>query len=69
MGLSVLIVIIASLVLGLILGAVLTRPRRWDLHVCVDDPAREVDDPAREPADGTAGTPGTGGAKAPRAPA
>ncbi|MFI6513082.1 hypothetical protein ACIBCT_36240 [Streptosporangium sp. NPDC050855] len=62
MGLSILIVIIASLVLGLILGAVLTRPRRWDLHVCVDDAARE-------PAHGTAGTPGTRGAKAPRTPA
>lgn len=34
MGLSILIVIIASV----ILGAILTRPRRWDLHICVDDP-------------------------------
>ncbi|MET8054987.1 hypothetical protein ABZU75_46220 [Streptosporangium sp. NPDC005286] len=38
MGLSILIVIIASVILGVILGAILTRPRRWDLHICVDDP-------------------------------
>lgn len=40
MGLSILIVIIASMILGVILGAILTRPRRWDLHICVDDPVR-----------------------------
>ncbi|WP_436764449.1 hypothetical protein [Streptosporangium sp. V21-05] len=34
MGLSILIVIIASVFLGVILGAILTRPRRWDLHIC-----------------------------------
>lgn len=37
MGLSILIVIIASVILGVILGAILTRPRRWDLHICADD--------------------------------
>jgi hypothetical protein len=37
MGLSVLIVIIASMVLGFIFGVILARPRRWDLHICTDD--------------------------------
>ncbi|MFI6326157.1 hypothetical protein ACIBG8_52160 [Nonomuraea sp. NPDC050556] len=37
MGLSILIVIFASLVLGFILGAFVARPRRWDLYVCADD--------------------------------
>ncbi|GAA3418833.1 hypothetical protein [Streptosporangium vulgare] len=41
MGLSILIVIIASVFLGVILGAILTRPRRWDLHIC-DDPVDHV---------------------------
>ncbi|MEU8381930.1 hypothetical protein [Streptosporangium sp. NPDC048865] len=34
--------IIASVFLGVILGAILTRPRRWDLHICVDDPVDHV---------------------------
>lgn len=42
MGLSILIVIIASVLLGVILGAILTRPRRWDLHICADDPVEHV---------------------------
>jgi hypothetical protein len=42
MGLSILIVIIESVLLGVILGAILTRPRRWDLHICSDDPADHV---------------------------
>ncbi|MDP9861022.1 MULTISPECIES: hypothetical protein [Streptosporangium] len=37
MGLNILIVIIASMVLGFILGVILARPRRWDLYVCADD--------------------------------
>ncbi|GAA3427144.1 hypothetical protein GCM10018953_43270 [Streptosporangium nondiastaticum] len=37
MGLNILIVIIASMVLGFILGVVMARPRRWDLYVCADD--------------------------------
>lgn len=41
MGLSILIVIIASVFLGVVLGAILTRPRRWDLHIC-DDPVDHV---------------------------
>lgn len=41
MGLSILIVITASVFLGVILGAILTRPRRWDLHIC-DDPVDHV---------------------------
>ncbi|MGC5016081.1 hypothetical protein ACLQ2R_35405 [Streptosporangium sp. DT93] len=43
--------IIASLLLGVILGAVLTRPRRWDLHICGDDTA-DADDTARTTATG-----------------
>ncbi|SNS58021.1 hypothetical protein SAMN05216276_10124 [Streptosporangium subroseum] len=37
MGLSILIVIIASMVLGFIFGVILARPRRWDLHICAGD--------------------------------
>ncbi|WP_433253628.1 hypothetical protein ACQPYK_10580 [Streptosporangium sp. CA-135522] len=37
MGLNILIVIIASVVLGFILGVIMARPRRWDLYVCADD--------------------------------
>ncbi|MER5651300.1 hypothetical protein [Streptosporangium sp. NPDC002524] len=33
--------IIASVFLGVVLGAILTRPRRWDLHIC-DHPADHV---------------------------
>ncbi|MBB5080668.1 hypothetical protein ACIBHY_44340 [Nonomuraea sp. NPDC050547] len=37
MGLSILLVIFASVVLGFILGAFVARPRRWDLYICADD--------------------------------
>ncbi|MFD1939575.1 MULTISPECIES: hypothetical protein [Nonomuraea] len=37
MGLNILLVIIASVVLGFILGAFVTRPRRWDMYICADD--------------------------------
>ncbi|ACZ84927.1 hypothetical protein Aros01_03610 [Streptosporangium roseum] len=37
MGLNILIVIVASMVLGFILGVIMVRPRRWDLYVCADD--------------------------------
>jgi uncharacterized protein YneF (UPF0154 family) len=37
MGLSILLVIIASVVLGFILGAFVARPRRWDTYICADD--------------------------------
>jgi hypothetical protein len=40
MGLSILIVIIASMVLGFIFGVILARPRRWDLHICAGDTIR-----------------------------
>ncbi len=38
MGLNVLIVIIlASMSLGFIIGVIMARPRRWDTYVCADD--------------------------------
>ncbi|WP_326820654.1 hypothetical protein [Streptosporangium sp. NBC_01756] len=37
MGLNILIVIVASMVFGFILGVITARPRRWDLYVCADD--------------------------------
>jgi hypothetical protein len=40
MGLGILIVIIASMVLGFIFGVILARPRRWDLHICTGDAIR-----------------------------
>ncbi len=38
MGLNVLFpIILASMILGFIIGVVMARPRRWDAYVCVDD--------------------------------
>ncbi|GLW08394.1 hypothetical protein Misp01_35240 [Microtetraspora sp. NBRC 13810] len=41
MGLNILIVIVASMVLGLVLGVVMAHPRRWDVPAGADDTVPE----------------------------
>lgn len=47
MGLSILLVIIASVVLGFILGAFVTRPRGWVRYAHLEDRSRA--DVTRDP--------------------